>query len=272
MSQDLRRVIHGKSEEVIPTLDDDSIHLVVTSPPYNVDLGNNKYNKTPYDLYNDNRDHHEYIAWLRDEIFGPLMPKLVSGGRVVINIGDPKNGRVPSHVDICHFMTADLGYLPFTNIIWRKSQIANRTSWGSYMSPSCPSFPTPFEHILIFAKDAIKLQTNGETNLTPKEFQDWAIAEWTFAPEQRMKQIGHPAMFPVELPRRCIKMLSWIHDVVLDPFCGAGTTGVACKELNRRFIGIEMSEAYVEIAEKRLYEANLDFEDDCTLCGIFQGD
>ena len=60
------KLYHGKSENVIPILDDDSIDLVITSPPYNVDLGNNKFNDSPYDRYNDNKDHKDYIAWLKD--------------------------------------------------------------------------------------------------------------------------------------------------------------------------------------------------------------
>ena len=120
------KLYNNESEKVIPILDDDSIDLVATSPPYNVDLGNNKFNENPYDMYNDNKDHWKYIEWLRDEIFGPIYSKLKSGGRVAINIGDGKNGRVPTHVDIIHFMTRELTYLPMATLIWRKSQISNR--------------------------------------------------------------------------------------------------------------------------------------------------
>ncbi len=219
---------NDKCENSILKLDDDSIDLIVTSPPYNVDLGDNKFNKTPYDMYNDNMDHFKYIAWLK-HLFSIMRMKLKSGGRVAINIGDGKNGRVPTHVDIIHFMTRELNYLPMANIIWQKNTIGNRFSWGSYMSPSCPSFPKPFEYIMIFAKDNIKLQEKGETDLTPKEFKEWAYAIWKMAPETKMKKIGHPAMFPIELPYRLIKMLSWKGATVLDPFNGAGTTGVACE-------------------------------------------
>jgi len=256
------RLYHGESEKVIPTLDNNSIDLVVTSPPYNVDLGNNKFNENPYDLYNDNKSHWDYIKWLRDEIFKPIFPKLKSGGRVAINIGDGKNGRVPTHVDITHFMTRELNYLPMATLIWRKSQISNRFSWGSYQSPSAPSFPKPFEYIMIFAKDDIKLQTKGETDITAKEFKEWAFAEWTFAPETNQKKIGHPAMFPVELPYRLIKMLSWKEATVLDPFNGAGTTGVASNELERNYIGIEMSKKYFDITKHRIDNIRPCFERD----------
>ena len=78
------KLYNGKSEDVIPTLENNSIDLVITSPPYNVDLGNNKYNENPYDLYNDNKDHKEYISWLKD-LFEKLYPKLKSGGRVCLH-------------------------------------------------------------------------------------------------------------------------------------------------------------------------------------------
>ena len=246
------KLYHNKSEDIIPILEDKSIDLVITSPPYNVDLGKNKFNDNPYDMYNDNLDHFEYIKWLKDDIFGPLYPKLKSGGRCVINIGDGKNGAVPTHSDIIHFMARELKYIPMANIIWNKSQIGNRFSWGSYMSPSCPSFPKPFEYIMVFAKDNTKLQIKGETDLIPKEFKEWAFSIWNIAPETKMKEIGHPAMFSINIPYRLIKMLSWKNATILDPFNGAGTTGVACKELDRKYIGIEMSEQYCDITVKRL--------------------
>lgn len=232
-------------------LEDNSVDLVITSPPYNVDLGNNKYNKNSYNLYNDNMEHKEYILWLKD-IFEKLYPKLKSGGRVCINIGDGQNGRIPTHSDIIQFMSHDLGYIPFTTIIWRKSQIGNRTSWGSWLSPSCPSFPTPFEYILIFAKETKTLQKKGETDLTDEEFKKWAFAEWSMVPETRMQDYGHPAMFPEELPYRLMKMLSWKDALVVDPFNGCGTTAIVSKMTGRNYIGFELSEEYCEKTKKRL--------------------
>ena len=629
---DKSKLYNNECEKVIPTLEDSSIDLVITSPPYNVDLGDNKFNKSPYDMYNDNKDHDEYINWLKD-IFRSLYPKLKKGARICINIGDGKNGRCPTHSDIIHFMTRELNYLPMANIIWRKNTTGNRCipqnepintlkgykniedvktgdyvlthkgryrkvintfknnysgylfkiksyngeeillteghelltfpfkrkcgkympkkrvsknyswiapenlpeevylsipkyrtqyhssnknfikrlikitgeeinyydgdffrllgyyigdgschrsevridfnkheikyakdveqickkynwtffyekrknilricicsknklpkileslggkyalnkkihlflfqspfafqkelikglfrsdgsinseeaayvtiskglayqirdillrlkvgssvnkkknkssiigkriitpkkyiytvriygkhidklsdimniklnhnkkyrhskvkvgshhefykirritkelvknisvynleveednsyvgkvtyhncSWGSYMSPSCPSFPKPFEYIMIFAKDDIKLQEKGETDLTPKEFKDWAYSEWTMLPETKMKKIGHPACFPVDLPYRLIKMLSWKEATVLDPFNGAGTTGVACEILGRNYIGIELSKKYCDISEKRINDVRPEYERD----------
>lgn len=231
-------------------MDDNTIDLVVTSPPYNVDLGNNKYNKNPYNLYNDNKEHQEYISWLK-EIFSLVYLKLKSGGRVCINIGDGKNGAVPTHSDVIQMM-CEIGYIPMSVIIWNKNTVSGRTAWGSFKSPSCPSFPTPFEYILVFAKDSRKLKYKGETDLTKEEFIDWSLALWTFAPETRQKKIGHPAMFPEELPKRLIKMFSWKGALVVDPFNGAGTTCKVAKELGRQYIGFEISKDYCDIATERI--------------------
>ena len=245
------KIINGKCEEVLPTLKDNIIDLVITSPPYNVNLGDNKFNKNPYDLYNDNKEHRNYLNWL-ENIFKIIHTKLKVGGRCVINIGDGKNGAIPTHSDIIQLMTNKIGYLPITTIVWDKKSISNRTSWGSFASPSQPSFPKPFEYILIFAKENKKLQYQGETDLTNDEFIKWSYALWQFTPETQLKKLKHPAPFPVELPYRLIKMLSWKNAIILDPFNGIGTTGVACQQLNRNYIGIELSKQYCEISEKRI--------------------
>lgn len=245
----------GDCLEILPKLDDNSIDLVVTSPPYNVDLGNNKYNKKGYDIYRDNLGHKEYINWLRT-VFDIVYNKLKTGGRCVINVGDGKNGVVPTHSDIIQFMTKDIGYLQMAAIIWQKSNVSNRTSWGSWLSPSSPSFPTPFEYILVFASCSRKLQDKGETDLTKEEFIEWSLAKWEF-PGVSKKKSKHPASFPPELPKRCIKMLSWRNAIVLDPFCGVGTTCIEAKKLGRKYIGFDISEEYCNIARKNLEEDSL---------------
>ena len=250
----LGKITCGDCLQLIPELEDNSIDLLVTSPPYNVDLGNNKVHKTPYDLYNDNRPHHEYIGWLTD-VFAEVKSKMVSGGRVVINIGDGKNGAVPTHSDVIQFMTHELGYLPMTTIIWNKNTTPNRAAWGSYMSPSCPSFPSPIEFILVFAKDTPKkVGDKDKITVRKKDFIDNAYTLWKFAPEKKQKAMGHGSMFPPELPRRCIEMLTYEDDVVLDPFAGLGTTAIAAELTNRQHIGFELSKNYCELATTRLEE------------------
>lgn len=248
------KIYHGKCENKLDLISDNSIDLAITSPPYNVNLGKNKYNKNPYDLYNDNKNHQEYIIWL-ESVFQKIYNKLKSGGRCVIVIGDGLNGGIPTHSDITQFMTQKLNYLIMTTIIWDKHHVRPRYAWGSFASPSSPSFPKPFDFVLIFAKENKKLQEKGETDLAPDEFKKWAYGLWEIAPEGKVKLLRHPAPFPLELPIRLIKMLSWKNSIVLDPFMGSGTTGVACMKLHRNFIGMEISEKYCKIAEKRIEAA-----------------
>jgi site-specific DNA-methyltransferase (adenine-specific) len=226
------------------------LDLTITSPPYNVDLGNNKYNKNPYDLYVDNREHKEYIAWLV-ELFSLIRKKTKIGGRLVINIGDGKNGAVPTHSDLIYGLCAD-GWIPLGTIIWDKGNVTNRTAWGSFCSPSSPSFPTPFEYILIFGNQERKLQWRGETDLTKEEFISWAYGVWKF-PGQKIN--GHPAAFPVELPLRVMKILSWKGSVVYDPFMESGTTAVACTMNDRAYVGSEISSEYYRLSVERVYES-----------------
>ena len=118
------KLYNGKCEKIIPTLENNSIDLCITSPPYNVDLGHNKSGVKPYDQYNDNKKYKDYISWLKD-IFEKLYPKMKVSGRVVINVGDPHNGKIQTHVDVAHFMVNELKYLPMGNIIWEKSHTPN---------------------------------------------------------------------------------------------------------------------------------------------------
>jgi len=250
----LNKIYNEDCMETLNRMEDCVIDLTITSPPYNVDLGNNKYNKNPYDLYNDNLEHKEYISWLKT-IFSKIYDKTKPGGRCVINVGDGKNGKIPTHSDIIQFMVNDIGFLPFTIIIWNKNNTSNRTAWGSFKSPSSPSFPRNFEYLLVFSKEYNKLQWKGETDLTKQEFIDCSLGQWSFTGE-KAKKVKHPAPFPMELPNRCLKMFSWVDSLVYDPFIGSGTTAISCILNDRRYIGSEISSEYCEVAEQRI----LDFE------------
>jgi DNA modification methylase len=249
MNEHLNKIICGDCLTIIPDLPDNSIDLSITSPPFNVNL-------TGYDTYMDNKRHQDYINWLKS-IFQIIYAKLKVGGRICINIGDGHNGKVHTHVDIVNFM-CEIGYLHMTTIIIDKENTSNRASWGSFKSPLAPSFPTPFEYILIFVKESFSLQDKGETDLTKSEFIKWSLALWKFSKQDYKRSTrlitskSHPAPFPDVLPMRLIKMLSWKNAVVLDPFMGSGSTARACKRLGRNYIGIDISEKYCKFAENSL--------------------
>lgn len=231
------------NEDCVLTLDrmeDDLLDLTITSPPYNVDL--------KYINYDDNRSMENYLEWLT-VIFSKIYAKTKTGGRCVINIGDQKNGQISLHTEIINLMNK-IGWLNFSIIIWNKNTCNARTAWGSYQSPSQPSFPRPFEYILIFAKKQLNLNFKAITDLSKKEFADWSYGLWAIKPET--KKIDHPAPFPIDIPKRCMKMLSWVDSIVYDPFMGSGTTAIACKITNRKYIGSEISNEYCQISENRL--------------------
>lgn len=193
------------------------------------------------------------MEWLYG-IFKNLKDKMVTGGRVCINIGDKKNGSIPTHSDIIQFMIHDLNYLMKTVIIWNKHQLGNRLSWGSFMSPKNPSFPTPFEYILVFCNDSqSKVGNKEDITVTREEFICNSLSSWSFAPESQMNKLyNHPAMFPIELPYRLIQQLSYKNDIVLDIFSGMGTTCLAAAMLQRRWIGFELSEQYTTKSMERI--------------------
>ena len=225
----------------------ESIDIVITSPPYNVDLGNNKYNKCGYNSYRDNLPHSEYICWLLS-VFEQVYKLLKPSGRVCINISNGKNGSITTVSDLIQGMK-NIGYSVYSQILWDKGNTSNRCAFGTYLSPVCPSFPTQFEYILIFYKGSKKLLMTGDTDITKEEFIGFTNSLWRFP---NVSKKIHPAPFPVELPYRLLKLLSFVGATVLDPFMGSGTTGVACVDTKRNFIGIEIDKKYFMTAKDRI--------------------
>lgn len=246
---------------------DGCIDLTVTSPPYNVDLGNNKFNKDSYDVYDDARDYEEYLNWL-ERVFTEVYRITADGGRLVINIGDGQNGARPTHAHlITRLCSHGWGY--YGTIVWDKSNVSSRTAWGSFASPSCPSFPCPFEYVLVFYKGSRRLRGGGSRVIPKDRFVESAYALWRFAGTSQGQGFGtswlgdavsgHPATFPLELPRRCIEMLTWEGSMVYDPFMGSGTTAMASELCGCRWVGSELSPEYCRLAEVRLMEYGLEY-------------
>jgi len=119
------------------------------------------------------------------------------------------------------------------------------------MSASGPYVIDPVETILVMYKTRWEKIEKGESDVARDEFIQWTNGVWNFSGERKTK-IGHPAPFPVELPKRCIKLFTFRGGVVLDPFLGSGTTLIACQQTDRVGIGVEINRDYCRLAAKRL--------------------
>jgi site-specific DNA-methyltransferase (adenine-specific) len=236
----LNRVILGNSEnmDLIP---DNSIHLMITSPPYNVTKD-----------YDENLSLNEYLLLLRN-VFSETYRVLVDGGRVCINIANV--GRKP-YIPLSDYISQimlEIGFNMRGEIIWNKGAGAGVSmAWGSWQSASNPVLRDVHEYILIFSKGDYQRKAQGKENSISKEqFMEWTKSIWTMNPESA-KKVNHPAPFPEELPFRLIQLYSFKNDIILDPFMGSGTTAISALKSYRNFIGYEISEDYKVISEKRI--------------------
>lgn len=241
--------IFCKSSERMDEIPDKSIHLVVTSSPYNVGK-----------QYDEDFTLKEYLLFLR-KIWKELYRILVPGGRICINLANL--GRKP-YIPLHSYIIEDLiniGFLMRGEIIWDKSASAGTsTAWGSWKSPSNPTLRDVHEYILVFSKGQFQRShiKDRDSTITRDEFLEYTKSVWTF-PTTSAKKIGHPAPFPVELPYRCIQLYSYSKEIVLDPFMGSGQAAIAAIKTNRYYIGYEIEKKYVTLAEKRIAEFKRSF-------------
>ena len=222
---------------------DSSVHLMVTSPPYNVGKE-----------YDEDLTLDDYLDMLRD-VFSETYRVLIPGGRTCINIANVgRKPYIPYHKFIMDVML-DLGFHMRGEVIWNKGAGAGvSTAWGSWCSASNPTLRDTHEYILIFSKEKFSREgRNKESTITKDEFLELTKSIWKFQPESS-KKVGHPAPFPVELPYRCIQLYNFKDEVVLDPFCGVGTTAIAAIMTGRHYICLDIDPKYVEKAQKRIKE------------------
>ena len=254
MNNIINKIICGDCIEELKKISDNTVTLLITSPPYNT-------KSIQYDNYDDNLSYKEYVEWLKF-VFIECKRVLRKGGRFCINIDSIRNREEDKEMQYIRDIRTDLaiimkeiGMLFFGEHIWWKSgQWSKKTAWGSYKSPSYPVVQRSFEYILVYSKEQFRLKKDTlslDTDITAKEFQTYIDGTWSIQPETKNNG-GHPAPFPVELPLRCIKLYSYPNDVILDCFSGTGTTLLAAKLTNRRYIGIDNSEKYCEYAKGRL--------------------
>lgn len=237
--------IHNQSCEDMSVLSDGSVHLTVTSPPYNLDI---QYG----DRSSDAMASTDYRA-LMMRVFTEVHRVTAENGRVCINIANTgRNPYVPLASLFIEQMT-QIGFTMQAEIIWDKAGCKARScAWGSWLSPSAPVVREHHEHVLVFSKGGWKRpDLKGVRRMTKDEFKDATKSIWDIPPEHRSP---HPAPFPVELPRRLIKLLAGPDDLVLDPFTGSGTTALAARELGNRFVGFELESRWIELAHQRLAE------------------
>lgn len=224
-----------------------TIDLIITSPPYNVDV---HYNSHPDDL-----SYEDYLEFTQKWI-KKCYTLAKDEGRFLLNIPLDKNkgGQKSVGADITK-IAKDIGWKYHSTIIWNEGNISRRTAWGSFMSASAPYVIAPVELVLVLYKESWKKTTGTRINdITKSEFMDWTNGIWTFNGQSKKGAGGHPAPFPIELPKRCIKLFSFVGDTVLDPFLGSGSTLIAAHQNNRKGIGIDIDEKYCNIAIRRLQE------------------
>jgi site-specific DNA-methyltransferase (adenine-specific) len=232
------------SSENMADLPDNSVHLMVTSPPYNVGKD-----------YDEDLTLAEYLSFLT-RVWKEVYRVLVPGGRACVNVANlGRRPYIPLNASIAHEMI-NLGFLMRGEIIWQKgSSAGSSTAWGSWMSPSNPILRDTHEYILVFSKGTFKREetANRKSSINKEEFLEFTKSVWLFGAESA-KKVGHPAPFPVDLPYRLIQLYTYENDVVLDPFMGSGQTAIAAVKTKRHFVGFELDKKYAKLAEKRIKE------------------
>ena len=226
--------------------DTEFFDLGITSPPYNVDI--------QYGLHDDNKEYEKYLEfsklWLENCYFWAK-----DGARFCLNIPLDKNkgGQKSVGADLTA-IAKSVGWKYHSTIIWNEGNISRRTAWGSWLSASAPYVIAPVELIVVLYKNEWKKKNKGNSDISKEDFMAWTNGLWTFSGESK-KRIGHPAPFPRELPKRCIKLFSYIDDTVFDPFCGSGTTLIEAYSNNRKAIGLELDLKYCELARNRILDS-----------------
>lgn len=233
-----------KSSERMDELPDYSIHLMVTSPPYNVGKE-----------YDENLSLQEYRTFLK-KVWQEVHRVLVPGGRACINIANlGRKPYLPLHAYIIEDML-EIGFLMRGEVIWDKASSGSpSTAWGSWLSATNPTLRDIHEYILVFSKSAFsrKNTIKRKSTISREEFLEFTKSVWKFAAEPATK-VGHPAPFPVELPYRLIQLYTFEKEVVLDPFMGSGQAAIASIKTNRHYIGYEIDRKYVRLAERRIQD------------------
>jgi len=291
MENFIGKVVNGDCREVMKTMEEGCIDLIVTSPPYGVGI--------EYDVHDDDMFVEDYLKFT-EEWMTESFRVLKDDGRIAINLPyetnrQAKGGRVFMVSEVWQIMKK-IGY-KFFGVVDLEEQSPHRsrtTAWGSWMSPSAPYIYNPKECVILaYKKKHIKIvkgkpeweswteqvpdeKTEGlfknktmYTEKNKREFIDLVFGQWNyFADTKSMTK----ATFSMDIPTKAIKILTYKNDIVMDPFAGSGTSLVAAETLGRRWIGVELSPNYSEVAKKRVNvfvegrrQQVLDFKETTTL-------
>jgi site-specific DNA-methyltransferase (adenine-specific) len=238
-------------------VEDASVALVVTSPPY---FAGKEYEEALGEGHIPS-SYLEYLGMLTD-VFAECVRTLEPGGRIAVNVANL--GRKPYRslsADVITILQDHLGLLLRGEIVWLKARAASGScAWGSFRSPANPVLRDVTERVVIASKGRFDRavsrsarRTRGlpsQVSVTKDEFIEATTDVWEIASESATR-VGHPAPFPVELPLRLIELYTYRDDLVLDPFMGSGTTAVAAVQSGRRFVGYDTESEYVRIAQRR---------------------
>ncbi len=236
---------------------DGSVALVVTSPPY---FAGKEY-ESVLGVGSVPADYDAYLGMLHD-VFAQCFEKLEPGGRIAVNVANL--GRKPYRSlsrDVIDLLER-LGYLLRGEIVWQKSHAAGGScAWGTYQRPGNPVLRDVSERIIVASKGRFDRALTAEERaarglphegtITMDEFVDATLDVWDI-PTESATRVGHPAPFPVELPRRLIELYTYRDDLVLDPFMGSGSTAVAAVRTERHYVGFDTDPSYVALAERRV--------------------
>ena len=263
------KIINGDCIEVMKTLPEGSVDLVVTSPPYNCEI--------KYDMHIDNLPMDQYWGWTK-EWLTETYRLIKDDGRVSINIPyevnvQDRGGRV-FFVSEFYQIMKEVGF-KFFGIVDLEEDSPHRsktTAWGSWMSPSSPYIYNPKECVILaYKKNHIK-KVKGEPEWKgapteieqedgtlkkkivyeekdKKEFMELVFGQWNYFADTKSLT---KATFSMDIPTKAIKILSYKNDVILDPFAGSGTSMVSAEILDRRWLGIELSPNYCDVARGRV--------------------
>jgi site-specific DNA-methyltransferase (adenine-specific) len=236
--------LYCQSSESMDQLPDGCVALMVTSPPYNVGKD-----------YDADLDLDEYLSLLR-AVFGETYRVVEAGGRVAVNVANL--GRKP-YLPLNHLvgqLLTEVGFLLRGEIIWQKAKSAGgSTAWGSWLSAKNPTLRDVHEYVVVATKGSYKRLRHGTDTIEKRDFLDATVSVWDILPESA-RRVGHPAPFPIELPRRLIELYTFEGDLILDPFIGSGSTAVAAVQAKRHYVGYDTDPEYVRMAERRIADAH----------------